>query len=775
MPGIGMVLNTAKLAIAAQQQGLSVTSHNIANVNSPYYSRQSPVLTTSGSVQFGGYWIGTGVEMTAVQRSADQMLEDRLIDIKSDLAQSEELASYMSVFETALNENTDSGLNNLMSEFWNSWQGVSNNPTGTPERVVAYEKGMEMAERFDTLANDLLQIEVDLNTEISSMLTEIGSICSQIGDLNNQLIGQDVPTISHDMLDQRNGLMVQLAELIGVNSFEQPDGSLSVVTAGGYNLVNGADALSLTFDAGRVEWEGSCGAQVDITDRITGGKLSGWLEMRDEVVAKYQAELDALAHEFIWTVNYQHSQGVGLEYFDSAVTGTYETDSSGMMATLDYGDKIDYTGDFKLWAADSTGAATATDVSVDMSISTASTTFGGTASDASSTYTITMIDSGSVVAGAASANIDFEWASSSTSDTGTATLNMGANSVVIDGMTLTFGNGTLMAGNTLEVNTLATAAPSPATVTLAGTANSILDNYQFTVSSVTGGGVVGTDTIAVDWSNSVTSGSFTLDAATTDATVDGMTITFVSGAFAADDVFTIETDSSGSPTEHMMPEWHWTLTSFEDEFNRQAVTAGVNIRASATTEANKMTFDFVAGAYDGFAFSDDTVSDSGLAAALGINTFFSGNDSQSMAVNSVLDDRDLLAAASIDATTGEFGVGDNRNANSIADLKYSTRSIAEWTYERDSDAVSQVKRLNLEDYYQKMVGSIGVESANAHRSVTFNESLAEKLGEQRDNLSAVSLDEEMISMMRFQHAYTVASKLLSVADEMLMTLVNSKR
>jgi len=224
-----------------------------------------------------------------------------------------------------------------------------------------------------------------------------------------------------------------------------------------------------------------------------------------------------------------------------------------------------------------------------------------------------------------------------------------------------------------------------------------------------------------------------------------------------------------------MSDWHWTLDSFKGEFNRQALGAGVNVRADTTTAANKITFDFIAGAYDGFAFSDDTVSDSGLAAALGINTFFTGDDCQSIAVNSVLNDKDYIAAATIDATTGEFGVGDNSNANNIADLKFSTRSIAEWTYERGSDAVSQVTSFSTEDYYHRMVGSIGVESANAHRSVAFKEALANKLGEQRDNLSGVSLDEEMINMMKYQQAYTVASKLLSVADEMLTTLINSKR
>jgi len=775
MSGIGMVLNTAKLAIAAQQQGLAVTSHNIANVNSPYYSRQSAVHSPRDPIAYGEYWLGSGVDMSAVQRSADQLLENRLIDIKSDLASSEEMATYMDIFEAALNENSESGISNLMVEFWNAWQGVSNNPTGAPERVATYEKGVETAERFDMLANDLLQMEIDLNSEVSAVLSEIGSLSSQIAALNNELIVQEATNISHDMLDQRNGLVTELGKLIGIHTFEQPDGALTVTTEGGFNLVTSSDALSLTFDTGLVYWEGSFGGLVDITDKIAGGKIGGWLEMRDEVIAKYQTELDALAKEFIWTVNYQHSQGVGQDYFDSAVTGTYATDSSGMLATLAYGDKIDYTEDFKMWIEDATGSPTTySSVTVDMDISSSALSTWAGAGDANYTYRFTVVTTGTV--GPAGVDPVLSWEKI---DANGVVTPGGANITItdvdtfapdpVDG-TLTFdvAAGALVAGNTFTVNTDGTGAAVPVSMALSGTANSILDNYKFTVSSITGDGVVGTDTITVDWANSMTTGSFTLDATTTDATVDGMTLSFASGVFVAGDAFTIETDSTGSPTAHMMSDWHWTMDSFADQFNTQAT----GVTASVTSN-NTLTF--TPGASYSFGFSDDEFTDSGLTAALGINTFFSGDDCQSMAVNSVLNDKDNIAAATIDATTGEFGVGDNSNAINIADLKFSTRSIAEWTYERGSDAVSQVTRFSLEDYYQGMVGSIGVESANAHRSVTFKAALANKLGEQRDNLSAVSLDEEMINMMKYQHAYTVASKLLSVADELLMTLINSKR
>ena len=780
---IGMVLNTAKLALAAQQQGLAVTSHNIANVNSPYYSRQKLLHNPTDPVSLGNVMIGTGVEVSAVTRYCDQLLENRLIDLKSDLAANEETAGYMDILEAAFSENTENGISHIMSEFWNTWHDLSNNPTGEPERQAVYEKGVHLSERLDTLTNDLLQIENDINNEISAVISQVGTIGSQLADINNQILGLEGNKVAHDLLDQRNALLNEMGELVDINAFELADGSMSVVTAGGFDLVVQADYRSLTFESSRVMWESSQGATIDITDKLTGGKIKGWLEMRDEILSKYQAELDGLTKEFAWTVNYQHSQGVGKQFATSAVTGTYATDSSEMLATLDFGHKIDYTEDFKMWVEDTSGAPDYDSVTTNMAVSTDMPTYpgGDTFAEANATYTITVIStSGANNSGTVGTDdFTFEWSWTNTVGGSGGPFTEDMNGVDVDAdindMLLTFAGGeTLVEGNTLKINTDSTGNDAAVSLTHSGTANSILDNYKFTVSSVTGTGLIGTaaNTITIDWSNSFTTGSFTLTETTSTATVDGMTLTFAGGRFAADDAFTIETDSTGSPTEHMMSDWHWTLDSFVGQFNRDATTAGVGVTASKTSTDN---ITFTPGANEGIAFGDDQFTDSGLAAALGINTFFDGVDAQTIGVNSVLQDRAYIAAAQIDSTTGDFGVGDSRNAIAVADLQYATTSIGRWTYSRGSDSTSTVLSLSMEDYYQSMVGSIGIKSAEISRSVEFREVFVNKITEQRDNLSAVSLDEEMISLMKYQHAFTVASKLLSVADDLLLTLINSKR
>ena len=84
-------------------------------------------------------------------------------------------------------------------------------------------------------------------------------------------------------------------------------------------------------------WQGSYGSTYDITDEISGGKLAGWLEIRDEVIPKYQAELSELASKMIWAINYQHSQGAGLEYVSGATEGTYAADDNGLLTVEDAG------------------------------------------------------------------------------------------------------------------------------------------------------------------------------------------------------------------------------------------------------------------------------------------------------------------------------------------------------------------------------------------------------------------------------------------------------
>jgi len=172
-----------------------------------------------------------------------------------------------------------------------------------------------------------------------------------------------------------------------------------------------------------------------------------------------------------------------------------------------------------------------------------------------------------------------------------------------------------------------------------------------------------------------------------------------------------------------------------------------------------------------FAFSDDS---SHALAALGINTYFDGNSAGSIGVNdAVVADLNLIAAARLDGT-GLFSSGDNTNAISITDLQFAVTNLSQWTCDRLNGNTEGTITTTIEDGYHAMAGSIGAISVGISRERSFDAEMVNSVTQIRDSISAVSLDEEMTNLIKFQHAYSAAAKLISTADEMLVTLLQVK-
>jgi flagellar hook-associated protein FlgK len=128
----------------------------------------------------------------------------------------------------------------------------------------------------------------------------------------------------------------------------------------------------------------------------------------------------------------------------------------------------------------------------------------------------------------------------------------------------------------------------------------------------------------------------------------------------------------------------------------------------------------------------------------------------------------------VDVLEGDLSKSDNSNAMELLQVQDKQLTVAQWTYERGKNPFSEPVTSSIEGYYRGMVGGLGVKAVSIERGLSFSETMVERLTQDRDTVSGVSLDEEMISLIKYQHAYTVASKLLSVSDEMLQTLVSMR-
>jgi len=317
MGGINAIMNIAAGAIQADQIAMEVVSHNIANVNTPGYTRQSAVLESGSPVSMNQLKIGMGVQVASVAQAFDPYTTRAIQQNTSSLNEYQTEASILSRLESLFNETGNATLSNAMNDFWNSWQDVANNPGGTVERTALLEKAGILTQKFNSLSNDLIQTKKDMNINLQMGIEKVNELTGKIADLNDRIVAAEADqTSANDLRDQRNSLLEELSRWVGNVSVEQGNGSVTVFTQGGNLLVDGNKHWDLQQSGNNIYWNN---VPSDISKNLTGGQIGGWLDLRDEIVPQYQANLDELAGTLIQQVNTLHTAGYTL----SGGTGTY--------------------------------------------------------------------------------------------------------------------------------------------------------------------------------------------------------------------------------------------------------------------------------------------------------------------------------------------------------------------------------------------------------------------------------------------------------------------
>jgi len=381
---IGLLMQIGVSGLKNHQYGVDVTAHNIANVHTDGYSRQSAETVAKQGLKTGGLVFGQGIYTGEVKRNVDEIVNKRLDEHRSELAKYTELETAMTTLEGFFSETgtaSDTSLSALMSEFENAWQSVANNPSGEAERATLMEQSKSLAEAYRGMDEYFNTFQIDLTRTIANGIDEVNMITREIAEINQKIYGLEADSvIANDMRDKRDVLITDLYELMNVNTYLQENGFITVTTAKGAILVNGTDNYELEAigdpDTGmsKINWITSGTRKLEITDGITEGALGGWIEMRDEIIgypnkSGIRADYNTLAKNFIWDINRQHSQGSGIELFPPSTTlvGTYyTTDDDATMSSLPYGDKlyfgVEQQGDiaaipasFDMWLGDSEG------------------------------------------------------------------------------------------------------------------------------------------------------------------------------------------------------------------------------------------------------------------------------------------------------------------------------------------------------------------------------------------------------------------------------------
>ena len=338
------MLNVARTALITQQKALDITANNIANVNTEGYSRQRLNMEQNEPVRYEGGTLGTGVRANrTIQRIYDRFLAGQIAGAASQQGRWDAQLETLEKAELMFDDASGYGLNGAMTEFWNSWQDVANNPSGYTERATLLANTENLTMVFNKLSRDLSQVQGDSDLSIKGAVDSINGLTSEIASLNLKIAEVEAGNehSANAFRDQRDLKLNALSSLVDVNSFEDADGYLTIITANGHTLVDRTRSWDLTTETNAngfqdIFWESSSGAQQNITSDLSTGKLKGWIEARDVIIPEYLTRLDDMAVAMANAVNTQHNSGLdrngdpGLDFF-SPFTGASDITVNGLI------------------------------------------------------------------------------------------------------------------------------------------------------------------------------------------------------------------------------------------------------------------------------------------------------------------------------------------------------------------------------------------------------------------------------------------------------------
>ncbi len=323
-------LEIARRALLASRQAMDVIGHNVANANTPGYSRQRaelrttppfPEVTSLDHRQVGQ--LGTGVEVAAANRLRDLFLDRQYRDQAGAAGRWDTREQVLSEVEAIFNEPSDMSLRSALYRFWNAWAELANNPESLAARQVVVQQGVALVEAFQHVDRQLKALGDNLNAGVETKVKEVNVLAERLAALNAQ-IGAAVGAglAPNDLLDQRDLALDQLARLVPIAVVYGDDGRVRVTVDGTPLVEEGqANPLAVVADAANgnlwaVRWR-----DFNTSLTVAGGELGAYLELRDATVASYRTQVADLAWSVANAVNSVHAAGYDLGNPGNPVAG----------------------------------------------------------------------------------------------------------------------------------------------------------------------------------------------------------------------------------------------------------------------------------------------------------------------------------------------------------------------------------------------------------------------------------------------------------------------
>lgn len=328
----------ARSGLSVSERGLFVTGHNISNVDTKGYVRQqaiiesSPYKTEYSKDQLFQYGFGADIQETRQIRHT--FLDNIYRRENTSLGYWETRSKAFQDVEAILNDPMGDGLQDVMNQFWDSWQELTKSPESLTIRALVRERGQAFVYHVNHIGTQLDKLQSDLNSEIQVRVGEVNTITNNIALLNKQIASQEINGDSaNDYRDQRNILLDRLSKICDAEPLEMQDGQIDI-TLGGYYLVqkDKSNDLYVESNAKKGDFYYPMLEGTDTEVNIKSGILKGLLESRGEVsgikdiavpdgnistskniVSDYKIRLNGMINKMVEQVNLIQKEGCTLD------------------------------------------------------------------------------------------------------------------------------------------------------------------------------------------------------------------------------------------------------------------------------------------------------------------------------------------------------------------------------------------------------------------------------------------------------------------------------
>ncbi len=307
-------MDIARRAIWANRLGLDVASHNIANVNTPGYSRQRAVLQSARPLTLIKGQLGLGVKADQIERIRSQLLDLQYRRAGHTFGKAEIQENTLLQVETVIQEPAENSIGNLITEFFSEFSKLAGEPENTAIRNTLVQKATGLVEAFRSKYESLSEIRNSLRQEAGSMINQINEMLRQMAELNAQIAGVEGGGGSaNDLRDQRDRLLDQLSEYLDVRYVEN-DRGLMTVSVEGMMLVGGDTFNPLSLETYQADGVLKIRLKTDEGRilSVQNGRLGGLITLHNTTIQKVLDDLNTLAGNLIQEVNRIHRKGNGL-------------------------------------------------------------------------------------------------------------------------------------------------------------------------------------------------------------------------------------------------------------------------------------------------------------------------------------------------------------------------------------------------------------------------------------------------------------------------------